>query len=194
MRATLAFLALALAAPAVRATPSTTYWAPSTASLQPFGVLHGTYDTYFGKAAYPIDVGLTIGVLPLQRLQLEVGFDLFYPTSDAEGNALSFPIQLNAKIGVPEDALFQWQPGLGVGIYGVGFKEDVTDYDVLYAVLGKTLPVVGTVAIGGYVGLNGSLLEDAEREEHRVGLLASWTSPSIDVPIIDKILLAADVQ
>ena len=54
-----------------RATPSTTFWAPSTPFVQPFGVLHVTYDTYFGsKAAYPIDVGLTMGVLPWKGLQL----------------------------------------------------------------------------------------------------------------------------
>ena len=41
--------ALALMPSLVRATPSTTYWAPSTANCQAFGVPHITYDTYFGK-------------------------------------------------------------------------------------------------------------------------------------------------
>ena len=42
--------AAALPAPiAAYATPSTTFWAPSTASCQGFGVPHVTYDTYFWK-------------------------------------------------------------------------------------------------------------------------------------------------
>jgi hypothetical protein len=41
--------ALALVPSLVRATPSTTYWAPSTANGQAFGVPHVTYDTYFDK-------------------------------------------------------------------------------------------------------------------------------------------------
>jgi hypothetical protein len=40
---------LALVPSLVRATPSTTYGAPSTANCQAFGVPHVTYDTYFGK-------------------------------------------------------------------------------------------------------------------------------------------------
>jgi hypothetical protein len=176
------------------ATPSTTYWAPSTASIQPFGVLHGTYDTYFGASEYPVDVGLTLGVLPLDKVQLEVGFDLFFPTADADGKALAFPIQLNAKIGTPEDALFKGSPGIGVGIYGLGFEKDVNNYDVLYGVIGKTFPVVGTLAVGGYYGLTKSLFLDKDMKEARAGLLASWTSQPIKLPVIDHILLCADVQ
>src|SRR5439155_23500860 len=43
-------LAAALARTAC-ATPSTTFWAPSTPFVQPLGVLHVTYDTYFGSKA-----------------------------------------------------------------------------------------------------------------------------------------------
>jgi len=60
------------------ATPSTTYWAPSVATCQAKGVPHITYDTYYGKGtpppgagapAYPIDTGLTMGVLPWDKVQ-----------------------------------------------------------------------------------------------------------------------------
>jgi hypothetical protein len=183
----------AAGAATARATPSTTMWAPSTAGLQGFGVLHVTYDTYFGKSAYPIDVGLTIGVLPLKQLQLEVGADLFYPTMSGE-EALKLPVQLNAKVGTPEDTFFAGQPGWSAGIYGVGFEEDVTDYNILYATVGKTLPYVGTLSAGGYYGLNGNLLVDKDGEEARAGLLVGWASPAIDLPLIDKLVLAADVQ
>jgi hypothetical protein len=53
-----------LVASAAWSTPSTTFWTPATTYVQPFLVPHITYDTYFReKAAYPIDTGLTIGVL-----------------------------------------------------------------------------------------------------------------------------------
>jgi hypothetical protein len=188
----IASLVLSLSGPAL-ATPSTNFWAPSTAGLQAFGVLHVTYDSYFGESAYPIDIGLTIGVLPFEQLQLEVGFDLFYPTLSGD-DSLELPVQLNAKIGTPEDTFFAGQPGWSIGIYGVGFEEDVTDYDILYGMLGKTLPYVGTLSAGGYYGLNPDLLIDGGGETHRAGFLAGWFSPAIDVPLIDRIHLTADVQ
>ena len=193
MRALGIAAAFVLCGSVAQATPSTVYWAPSTPYLQPFGVLHVTYDTYFGDGAYPIDVGLTMGVLPFDKLQLEVGFDLFYPTISGD-EAMVFPIQLNAKVGTPEDKLFAGQPGWSVGIYAVGFEEDVNDYNILYAMIGKTLGPAGTFSVGGYYGLNGDLMRNASGGEARVGVMAGWSSPAIDVPLIDKLLLAADVQ
>ena len=100
------------------ATLSTNFWAPSTPAVQPCGVLHVTYDTYFGsKAAYPIDTGLTIGILPGSRLQAEAGFDLFYPTISG-GDGVALPLVLNGKIGSPEDACFKGQPAWSVGVFG----------------------------------------------------------------------------
>src|SRR5690242_9500179 len=81
------------------ATPSTTYWAPSTAGCQPWAVPHITYDNYFNKAAsYPNDLGLTTGFLPWEKLQGEVGFDALYPSQ--------YPLFLNGKLCTPEGALF----------------------------------------------------------------------------------------
>ena len=65
---------------AAQATPSTIYWAPSVATCQAFGVPHITYDTYASKTgAYPIDTGLTVGLLPGNKVQAEAGFDLLLP-------------------------------------------------------------------------------------------------------------------
>src|SRR5215510_9670407 len=74
--------ALAVLAPlTAQATPTTTYWTVSTANCQAKGVPHVTYDTYYGKSVpppaagartYPVDTGLTIGVLPSNKLQAEV--------------------------------------------------------------------------------------------------------------------------
>jgi hypothetical protein len=176
------------------ATPSTNMWAPSTAGVQSFGVLHVTYDTYFGTdALYPIDTGLTIGVLPMKELQLELGVDVLYPTVGPDGG-LDVPIYLNAKLGTPEDTFFKGQPGWSFGIYSLGFKEDVTDYNILYLMVGKTLPYVGTLNVGGYYGLNEDLLPTPDGDTARAGLLAGWWSPPVDVPVIDKLHFTADVQ
>ena len=91
------------------ATPSTTYWAPSTATCQARGVPHITYDTYFWKGPvagtagaknYPIDTGLTMGVLPFDKVHAEVGFDLLLPSPD--------PFFLNFKVCTPEASLLEW--------------------------------------------------------------------------------------
>jgi hypothetical protein len=176
-----------------RATTSSVFWAPSTPSLQPFGVLHLTYDTYAGTAAaYPIDTGLEIGVLPYQSIGMEVGFDLLYPTFSA-GEPLEVPILLNARLGGPEGALFRGAPAWCVGIYSVGFEEDVTDYNVVHAVLGRTFPV-GTLSAGAYLGLNEDLFRSSDGDEASAGFLAGWTAPALDVPLIDRIVFAWDLQ
>jgi hypothetical protein len=195
LSATVAAIILAAALPRTgRATPSTTFWAPSTPFLQPLGVLHVTYDTYFGsKAAYPIDVGLTMGVLPWKDLQSEIGFDLFYPSIDGS-DAIDVPLVLNAKVGAPEDTYFKGQPGWSVGIYGVGLKKGFNDQNVLHVMIGKSLPHVGVASIGGYYALNEDLFLSADGREARSGFMAGWLSPSIDVPRIDKIVLAWDIQ
>jgi hypothetical protein len=196
-RAAVPLLIAVLAAAAPRpaaATPSTNFWAPSTPGVQGYGVLHLTYDTYFNhQALYPIDAGLTIGVLPGSKLQAEVGFDFFYPTFASSG-PIKAPIQLNAKLGSPEGAFFAGSPAWSAGIYAVGFEEDVTDYDVLHAMVGRTFPGVGSLAVGGYYGLNPDLLRSASGAEERGGLMAGWFSPAIDVPVIDRVHLTWDVQ
>lgn len=176
------------------ATPSTNFWAPSTPYVQPFRVLHLTYDSYFHSAAsYPIDVGATLGVLPWKQFQAEVGFDLFYASVASDG-AVDFPVVLNGKVGAPEDVYFKGQPAWSFGIFGAGFEKDYNDQNVLYGVLGKTLPRVGFASVGGYYALNEDLFRSVDGDVERSGLLAGWASPAIDVPNIDKIMLTWDVQ
>jgi hypothetical protein len=176
------------------ATPSTTFWAPSTPFVQPFGVLHVTYDTYFGsKAAYPIDLGLTMGVFPWKGFQSEIGFDLLYPSIAGSGE-VGLPLVLNAKVGAPEDTYFKGQPGWSFGVFGAGLKKGFNDQNVLGAMIGKTFPHIGAASIGGYYALNEDLFRSADGREERRGLMAGWMSPAIDVPRVDKILLAWDIQ
>jgi hypothetical protein len=190
----LSLFAIALFARTAHATPSTTFWAPSTPYMQPFKVLHVTYDTYFGSSSlYPIDTGLTMGVLPGQKIQAEVGFDLFYSTI-ANGEGVEAPVVLNAKLGAPEDVYFKGQPAWSAGIYGVGFEDNVNDQDILHFMLGKTFASIGMPSVGVYYGLNEDLFRSASGEDERFGIMAGWTSPGIDVALIDKLVLCADVQ
>lgn len=188
---TVAVLAAVLAAPfAARATPSTTFWTPATTYTQPYLVPHITYDTYFGEqGALPIDVGLTVGVLPFSKLQAEVGFDLFYPGYTDK------LVQLNGKLTLPEGAFGALAPALSVGIMNAGFEEDVSDYHLLHATLGKTTPL-GLIGVGGYYGAGSELLwTNSAGDEERAGVTASWVSPDIvlDLPGLQKIVFLADV-
>ncbi|MBI4607206.1 MAG: hypothetical protein HY721_35020 [Planctomycetes bacterium] len=104
-------------------TPSTMYWTPATTDVQPFGVLHIGVDNYFtvlrkasdGAGAFGTDVGLTLGVLPFEKLQMEVGVDLVEPTDD--------PLFFNAKLGTPESSLFTHSPALNAGVFNIGTEE-----------------------------------------------------------------------
>lgn len=126
------------------ATPSSTYWAPSTASCQAWNTPHLTYDSYFGQGPsavtsgapnYPTDIGITTGFLPFEKIQGEVGVDMLLPSQD--------PLYANAKICTPESSIFEGSPAIGFGIYNVGFKKNINDYNVLYLTLQKSLSVGG---------------------------------------------------
>ena len=115
----LAALILAAAATTASATPSTTFWTPATTYTQPYLVPHLTYDTYVAEGGMlQNDYGLTIGVLPFEKLQGEVGVDVFYPGFTKDN------FYLNAKVTLPEGAFASWQPGVSLGIQSVGFKKD----------------------------------------------------------------------
>jgi hypothetical protein len=194
----LSFAAIAALPSLARATPSTTYWAPSTASCQAWRTPHVTYDTYFGKGPaagspgapnYPIDTGLTMGVLPFQKVQAEVGFDLLLPSPD--------PFYLNAKLCTPEGSLFGGSPGIGGGIYNVGTKDGSTDYNILYLMVQKSFPNVGGYVAGGvYHGTSDALFTNSEGEIVRTGALFAVVSPDINVGWkgLKKITIAADIQ
>lgn len=176
----IAVAAALLAAGAVtgtaHATSSTTYFTPATPDIQGFGVLHLTYDSYFtvfkrgdNKGDFPTDVGLTIGVLPYEKFQLEVGVDLFEPTDD--------PLFFNAKLGTPEGALFPGAPALQLGIFNVGTQTDKdkvrTDQDIVYGLVGKSIPKVGRFTFGYYVG-NAAVLKNAKGETDNHGVMVAF--------------------
>ena len=154
------------------ATPSTTYWTPATSDVQPFNVWHIGVDNYFRLSrtqeelangqfdSFPTDVGLTVGVLPFEKLQMEVGIDGLFPGTRISpvmrsiGNSLLF----NAKIGTPEGAFGTWFPAINVGIFNVGTKSEVTNMDIIDIIVGKTLGSFGRIHGGGYYGNPDSVL------------------------------------
>lgn len=155
------------------ATPSSTYWTPMVMDIQAYKVVHFGEDNYFTvdkkassgeQGAFPTDVGLTVGVLPFEKIQMEIGIDALYPADN--------PYYFNAKIGAPEGALFSGAPALQIGIFNVGTKKDVTNQDIVYGVIGKTIPVLGRITAGPYVG-NSKVLVNAKGEKENTGYMVA---------------------
>lgn len=171
---TICFLMLLLIPSVSVATPSTTYWTPATTDIQPYGVLHLGVDNYFtvfrktkdGAGSFPTDTGLTIGVLPFEKIMMEVGVDLVEPTDD--------PIFFNAKLGTPEDAIFNGSPALNIGIFNMGTKKGVTDHNIFYVLAGKTIPVLGLRMHAGYYIGNDDVLVDRNGNREHEGFMVGF--------------------
>jgi hypothetical protein len=180
--------AVLAAATVASATPSTTYWTPATTYTQPFLVPHLTYDTYFAEGGQlQPDYGLTIGILPFEKVQAEVGVDLFVPGKHKDN------FYLNGKLTLVEGAFAEWQPGVSLGIQSVGFKKDYSDYNHLYLAVGKTFGF-GNITVGGYHGGNKVLYTSSKGKVEQTGFMASYTSPDINVKVtgLDKVVILAD--
>jgi len=166
------------------ATPSTVFWTPCSIDIQAYKSVHLSYDTYFtvaekggvrGGSAFPVDMGLTMGVLPFDKFQAEVGFDWFEPTD--------YPLVLNAKMGFPEGAMFTSAPALQVGIFNAGVKKDATDMNAIDVVTGMTLPMgVGRIHLGAYTGKK-ELLTGSEGKAAPSGFMAAWDLSLL--PVVD---------
>src|SRR3990170_3851997 len=177
-----------LSAATAHATPYTTYWTTAVIDVQPYKVWHLGIDNYFtmtskgaDKAINDLstDVGLTVGVLPFEKLNLEVGLDYMEGTN--------YPLYFNFKFGTPEGALFPGSPGLALGMWNIGTKSDVTNYNIIHGMIGKTIPQIGRVHIGAYSG-NKDLLKSSTGEEEATGFMIGWDRWLVK----DKFMLAAD--
>lgn len=175
------------------ASPSTTYWTPAVMDIQGYKVWHITYDTYVPlrktpnadvaageDVTFPVDLGLTVGVLNSQKLQMEVGFDLMEPFDN-------YPLFFNAKIGYPEGALSKNAPALQLGIFNVGTKSGVTDYNIAHFIIGKTFPSIGRLTASVYAG-NSKLLVSSAGKNENTGFMFAWDRWIVP----DKVLLAGD--
>lgn len=196
-----AALLCALSAGTAGATPSTIVWIPSV-DLQPVKTLHVTYDTYLRARQNPdgsrsgaiVDLGLTTGVLPFEKVQAEAGFDLV----DQPDPLGKYPLTFNAKVGSPEGAWFKGSPALAAGGYNFGTKsgdarngEAATNMNVLYAIAGKTVPVLGRFEAGYYVGNRKVLIDQNGRSDEK-GVLLSWDRTISEIS--DKLWLGVDYQ
>jgi len=184
------------------ATPSTQIWIPST-DVQGFLVPHIGWDAYVGAynnkdATGAIEGGIgnvtnggiTIGVLPFKNLGMEVGIDY----RDINGDHTK-PIYFNFKLGVPEDAFFKNQPAIAVGGFDFGTAKGATTYDVGYALIAKTFPIVGRISAGGFKGAIGSepglfAVASSPKDTDDAGLLVSWDRTLTEIS--DKLWVAVD--
>jgi hypothetical protein len=170
----------------IYATPSTIIWIPSV-DFQGFksfhlGIDNYAYDFHAGKpgsgTAFPTDLGLTVGVLPDTTVLAEIGVDYMTPQWS--------PFLLNAKVGVPEGAFAEWTPAIAVGGFGFGFAKNVTDYNIVYGIAGKTFPVIGRIEAGLFSG-NKNLLGSDNK-----GFMLSWDRMIPEIS--ENLWLALDYQ
>ena len=184
-----------LASAAAHATPSTQIWIPST-DIQPYKKIHlgiDTYDRYMDKGddgsgqLRIINNGLTVGVLPGEKIQMEVGVDFRHSAYPYD----RYPWYFNAKIGTPEGALFAGSPAMAIGGYDFGTKKDLTDNNIVYALVAKTFGKLGRFSAGYFVG-NDKVLLDASGNPDEAGVLLSWDRTMSEIS--DKLWFAADYQ
>lgn len=189
-------MAACLTAPlSANATPSSTVWTNMTPDIQGYGVLHIGVDNYFtvfrkaedGGGSFTTDAGLTLGVLPMTKFQMEVGVD-FLESSD-------YPIFFNAKAGSPEGVLFGGSPALYVGVFNLGTESGVTNQNVFHLDIGESIPKLGRFSAGPYIG-NGDLLINGQGDEENTGFMVAfdrgfWPA-NTDQGSFNRFVLAAD--
>jgi hypothetical protein len=208
-------LSCAVSAGTAYATPSTQIWIPST-DIQPYKTFHLNLDTYIrsgkedpanltgavpGQNLPPVYVfGPTAGVSPFEKIQAEVGFDLIYGGANTNVGLDKYPFYGHFKIGVPEDNT--WKPAIAVGMYNIGTKsgdvrkgELATNQDIAYGLIAKTLPVMGRLSAGGYLGNKKVLVTDEKDasgnfKSDEKGVLLSWDRTMSEIS--DKLWLGVD--
>lgn len=184
-----------MAGAAVFATPSTQLWIPST-DIQPCNKWHFGFDEYIKtentdagtRETSVINNGITVGVLPYEKIQAEIGID---QRSVSLQPYDSNPFYFNAKVGTPEGALFTGSPAIAAGGYDFGTETDLTDFNIVYGVVAKTFGVAGRFSIGYYMG-NDKLLLNKSGEKDAAGVLASWDRTISEIS--DKLWVAVDYQ
>jgi hypothetical protein len=176
------------------ATPSTQIWIPST-DFQKWKSMHLGLDNYIRtsktngvRGAGIFDLGLTTGLLPFEKFQGEIGVDYL---SMGDNIYDDHPVYFNAKIGFPESAMFKGSPALAIGGYNFGLKKDLTNYNIIYGEIAKTIPVIGRLSVGYYTG-NKKLLVDENLNKANNGILISWDRTMTEIS--DKLWLAVDYQ
>jgi hypothetical protein len=117
-------------------------------------------------------------------VQAEIGIDYFAPQLS--------PFLLNSKIGIPDGALADWLPAMAVGGFGFGFLKNVTDYNIVYGIAGKTIPVIGRIEVGYFSGNKKLLVDLATGNADNFGILFSWDRMIPEIS--ENLWLAVDYQ
>jgi len=190
---------VAMACGSAMATPSTQIWIPST-DVQAFKTVHLGIDNYVraerrddgSRDPNVYDLGLTAGVLPFEKVQLEVGIDYLVNGTSYD----NYPLYFNAKLGTPENSLFTHSPALAIGGYNFGTNSSSgsalrTDQNIVYALAAKTIPVVGRISAGYFTG-NDKVLLDENGNKENDGILLSWDRTMSEIS--DKLWAAVDYQ
>lgn len=178
----------------IYSTPSTHIWGPSC-DIQPYKVVHLTADYYVpvtknddGSFTAPVtNFGFTVGVLPFEKIQAEVGFDHIAGL----GLLDEYPFYFNFKIGTPENLLSSYFPQLAFGVYSIGTKKDMTDYNITYFKLAKTLNPFGKISFGVYSGNEKLLLDENGNVDNR-GIMVAVERTMTE--ITDKLWICIEYQ
>lgn len=210
----LATMLMAAATGVAMATPSTQIWSPST-DVQPYKIFHLGIDNYFRASGIPksppnasatrdaniYDLGLTVGVLPFEKLQMEVGVDYLVSANEPNDN---HPFSFNVKLGTPEDSLFQFSPALAAGIYNAGPAQPAgnavlvtSGQNIAYALAAKTLPALGPVpslgrlSAGYYRGSKKAFISETPTSKpQNDGVILTWDRTMSEIS--DKLWMAVD--
>jgi hypothetical protein len=148
---------------------------------------YARFSTDGAAGANVFDLGITTGLLPFEKVKLEVGAD--YGTT---GTATKQPMTYNAKLATTEDALFTGMPAIAIGGFNLGNAVAggfTNAQNIGYALVARTFPVVGRISLGGYTG-DKEVLTDANGKKDNTGVLASWDRSITEVS--DKLWLGID--
>jgi hypothetical protein len=194
---------MALASSVAMATPSTQIWIPSP-DVKGFKDIHIDVDNYMrlspktdaGPNYY--NLGLSAGVLPFENIKLEVGMDMLMTGFQNDNQFDNHPFYFNTKLGTPEDAFgVKGLPAFAIGAYNLGTydKPEVgvsTRQNIVYGLVGKTLPVIGRLSAGAYYGSSRALATTGNPSgtKNNSGIMASWDRSMPEIS--DKLWLAVD--
>ena len=179
-------LTLLLACAAAFATPSTTYWTPCTIDIQPAGVVHLGIDDYstVGSTApvseFPTDFGLTFGANLTSKLSAEYGVDILTPGAN--------PLYFNAKLGFRENVLSKSAPAVQLGFFNFGTRSDVTNQNIAYLTVGKSLPNGRTRLAASYYMGNDDVLRSSTGAKENTGYMVAFDHAVVP----GKVVLAGD--
>jgi len=147
-----------------------------------------------GASSY--DAGVLVGVLPFESLKLEVGFDYLTSNLQTDNTADQNPFYFNAKLATPEDLGFKGMPAIAVGAYNLGTYDNTkfgsTRQNLVYGLVARTLPVIGRLSAGGYVGAKRALANGSNtvNTDQNSGVLISWDRGITEIS--DKLWLGID--